>query len=63
MKKITLDMDALRVESFEVRPERAPRRGTVRGYATAAGTNCLACSDDAICTLGFRCTPGCPPEV
>ncbi|HEX6749226.1 MAG TPA: hypothetical protein VF092_18155 [Longimicrobium sp.] len=35
MRKLTLDCDALRVDSFETSPERAHKTGTVRGHAEA----------------------------
>ncbi len=63
MKKIRLELDGLRVESFVVRARSAEESGTVRGYISAAQTNCQRCSEDAICTLGRACTVGCPPVV
>lgn len=32
MKKLTLDVDRLAVETFEPAPEALPRRGTVEGH-------------------------------
>lgn len=61
MRKIRLELDRLSVESFEVQPPPDPGRGTVEAYASANQTNCLRCSQDAICTLGRACTPSCPP--
>jgi hypothetical protein len=62
MRKIRLELDRLSVESFEVQPTPELGKGTVEGYASANQTNCLRCSNDAICTLGvLACTPSCPP--
>jgi hypothetical protein len=53
MKKITLDLNTLLVDSFEVAtPEAA--RGTVQGHALATGTKptCISCpvaTDPCLC--------------
>ncbi|HET7464644.1 MAG TPA: hypothetical protein VFJ82_25605 [Longimicrobium sp.] len=56
MRKVTLDTDTLRVETFETsRPER-PARGTVHGQWSQPGT----C--DAVvgtCQYGGTCGAGC----
>ena len=54
MKKLTLRLDSLRVESFQASPEPAPGRGTVHGYSDPVygcvktqGTTCPYTCDDA----------------
>lgn len=65
MKKITLDLDDLQVESFETAPESGDGRGTVFGYApTVFGTcNCtagsLTCDTCTACNGGFTCEGTC----
>lgn len=50
MKKITLDVDALQVESFAAETEQGGRRGTVHGNATLRLCNPTA----FYCTLGYN---------
>lgn len=52
MKKISLQMDALRVESFETTSHPAALRGTVKG----AGTGVSACLTEC---GGESCDPTC----
>lgn len=40
MKKLTLNVDTLRVEQFQVLPAATQARGTVRGHETDEGTSC-----------------------
>lgn len=40
MKKISLDLDTLNVESFSTAPGAESRKGTVRAYETAGGDGC-----------------------
>jgi hypothetical protein len=49
MRKISLDVNALRVESFDTDDQKAKARGTVRGYytqftcpQTQCGNECLS---------------------
>lgn len=57
MKKLKLNLDDLRVESFETSPA-APKDGTVHGYAetyeyTICGLTCDAtCAGQSTCDLG-----------
>lgn len=39
MEKLSLRLDDLQVETFEVAPARGPARGTVRGHLDAAGND------------------------
>lgn len=57
MKKLTLNLEALRVETFEA--ERPPEpRGTVQGHFTSGP---IACQDQ--CMTGGGCSDfGCPSE-
>ena len=48
MKKISLDLDALTVDSFSTAPESGVQRGTVHGHASADDTTC--CPTDAMKT-------------
>ncbi len=57
MKKLTLEIDALRVESFQVDPAVAELRGTVQGAGSTDGVGCPK-------SYPFHClpqpmTPGC----
>lgn len=49
-KKISLDVDSLRVTSFDVLPEAGGTRGTVKGYATLAGCSLSTCPTNAYAT-------------
>ncbi len=44
MKKLTLQIDALRVESFQVDPAVADVRGTVQGAAVTTDANTIPAS-------------------
>lgn len=60
MKKISLDLDRLAVESFATTDPEAPPRGTVQGHWSQPGT----C--DAVvgtCQYGGTCGPGCATRV
>ena len=50
MKKLTLNVEALRVEQFQVLPAAVEARGTVRGHETDEGTSCYwhFCNDAPI---------------
>lgn len=65
MRKITLDLDALAVESFETAADAA-ERGTVVGHGpTDNGPNCDGSIADA-CVTGlctFDCDPTYSPEA
>lgn len=56
MKKIRLDPEQLRVESFEPDPSEPPVRGTVHGHWSQIGT-----CDGRVktCQFGGTCGPGC----
>jgi hypothetical protein len=60
MKKIKLELDALRVESFATDAAR-PARGTVRGRALAGGCNTDAPDCDDI-TCGPSCIGPCTSD-
>ena len=60
MRKLRLDCDALRVETFPTAPAEDASMGTVRGHAaTLAGPSCPApvCQtyDDTVCGLTRAC--------
>lgn len=73
MKKITLDLDTLSVQSFETTAHRADGRGTVRAAgASEQDTECLGPSCGPPCEptfpyscwgtcIGETCDPGCGP--
>lgn len=48
MRKITLDLDALSVESFDTTRSATPKRGTVHGHSITAGRTCF-CPQTQIC--------------
>ncbi|HEU0052026.1 MAG TPA: hypothetical protein VFQ39_02570 [Longimicrobium sp.] len=55
MKKLRLDMEDLRVESFQTAGGAGLSRGTVRGHATLRH-----CTEFVDCTIDFGCgTVGC----
>lgn len=69
MKKIVLDVDALRVTSFEALPQASGERGTVKGHATIPGCNSFACPTReygsypcATCVQG-SCADSCMPPT
>lgn len=60
MKKITLDLDDLKVESFETTAEASDAPGTVHGYITRDLTLCDQCTDSTCgSTCGGSCSPTC----
>ncbi len=69
MKKISLHLDALRVESFETTSVDPALRGTVKAYATDEGPACLTdgCGDTQGLTCGvscnFDCSETCPANT
>lgn len=62
MRKLRLDMDELRVESFDTTAAGGARRGTVRGnadgVASAEPDTCQ--SQDAQCSDDSNCAQSCP---
>jgi len=61
MKKIRLNLDDLKVDSFETTPEAGGRKGTLFGYQTQLDI----CQDDLDGMMGGTITPkpGCACEV
>lgn len=58
MKKIRLDLAALKVISFEPVPSSGGR-GTVKGHDSGLGSGVFTCIPDATCgTCGYSCEPG-----
>jgi len=56
MKKLRLDIEEIRVESFEVADEE-PARGTVHGQQPTVGETCsCGCSGDDICDSLVGCS-------
>ena len=63
MKKLKLNMDELKVESFETSTIESQKNGTVKGFATQEVTRCFVCTEigdtcDSTC-IG-TCDPTCP---
>jgi len=59
MRKISLDVDALKVESFATAERGAEKRGTVRANASALQTRCGACpSGPGPCEASYAVTDG-----
>jgi hypothetical protein len=60
MNRIRLNAEALRVESFELAPDAAVGRGTVRGHwaENSCDTNC----DILTCGGGYTCDCGTGPS-
>ena len=56
MKKLTLDLNALQVQSFETAAERAAEIGTVHGFAKKTGIDDTNCSAVDACASGRGCT-------
>jgi hypothetical protein len=52
MRKIKLDVDTLRVESFDTAEQDAEQRGTVRGNFTRYGGTCVQTQCGAQCPSG-----------
>lgn len=50
MKKMTLDLDALSVESFDTETLDAAGRGTVQGHVCTGGASCRCQTAYAVCT-------------
>lgn len=64
MKKITLDVDTLAVESFPVSSEQAGNAGTVRANEAtlvACGTGHASCFTSCRADMRDNCT--CPPPA
>jgi|1185.fasta_scaffold193100_2 hypothetical protein len=63
MKKLSLELEELQVESFDTTPGARPRRGTVFGNETlnqnGCGTNWGVCYGDT--GLVLVCSMDCPP--
>ncbi|HEU4457211.1 MAG TPA: hypothetical protein VFR81_29345 [Longimicrobium sp.] len=61
MRKLRLDVDALKVESFDAAKDIAKERGTVRGHLTRQWeASCyVSCTNifDCICISEFGTTP------
>jgi hypothetical protein len=63
MKKLSLDVDALRVESFQTAPAE-PVRGTVAGHLATFGPPCATAARGSTCAA--TCSSGdtvCHTEV
>ena len=59
MRKIRLDVDALKVESFETAKRDGADRGTVRANATGVQTHCDHClSGPYPCERSYAITDG-----
>jgi hypothetical protein len=59
MKKLTLNLDALHVESFEPVSDRERSGGTVRAHEHSHDGACLPNPDDQY-TRGYTCLQTCP---
>ncbi|HEU4457190.1 MAG TPA: hypothetical protein VFR81_29240 [Longimicrobium sp.] len=67
MKKLSLELDGIRVESFETDAARRAR-GTVRGRLDAFDgdsplASCMQSCEDTICATCGTCRHPCPSEV
>ena len=63
MKKLHLELDALRVESFSTADESAPKQGTVRGHAVTDFRDCWSdgfCTDVSVCLCNTTVTAQIP---
>jgi hypothetical protein len=58
MKKLTLQLDDLQVESFSTLRDPVTLEGTVRGFITMVGPACISNSCDFCATLS-DCPDGC----
>jgi hypothetical protein len=56
MKKLTLNVDSLQVQSFETAADRVVEVGTVRGFAKPTGLNDTNCSAIDACASSLGCT-------
>jgi hypothetical protein len=56
MKKLSLDLNALQVQSFETASERAAEVGTVHGFAKKTGMDDTNCSAIDACASALGCT-------
>jgi hypothetical protein len=56
MKKLSLDLDKLEVDSFNTIADAGEKRGTVRGHATEYGAYSCQCTD---LTNWYSCYGGC----
>jgi len=65
MKKIRLNLDDLKVDSFETTPEAGGRKGTLFGYQSQLDTCHAGCPDDLDGMMGGTTSPkpGCACEV
>ena len=52
MKKLSLDLDNLHVDSFEVTPDAEPRRGTVEAHNFTDYYG-ITCAAPSICSGGY----------
>lgn len=55
MKKLTLELDALQVESFDVSPDQDQERGTVRAHDYTNDLDCWGDNDDKLATCDYSC--------
>lgn len=60
MKKMTLDLDALSVESFDTDALPARERGTVRANACTLDKTCYCKTAYAVCGTGPQTIYSCP---
>ncbi|HYH83007.1 MAG TPA: hypothetical protein VEX86_24645 [Longimicrobium sp.] len=60
MRKIRLELDTLRVESFTASDEASAVRGTVDAHAPTR--NCPPATGMTFCETNCECTFGCPTE-
>jgi hypothetical protein len=65
MRKISLDVDALKVESFDTEKRGVDERGTVRGYFTRQWEqSCyMSCTNIADCFCTSELGPTACPQV
>ena len=56
MKKLTLDLNALQVQSFQTAAERAAEIGTVHGFVKKTGIDDTNCSAIDACASALGCT-------
>lgn len=66
--KIRLEIDALRVETFDPAPKGGRARGTVRGHEVSAPAACetayVTCPPDScVGSCGMSCFNSCRPQV